>query len=444
MTSEACTLLQAIRQHPDRPLLIHEHRHLTPSDICDAAQGIRTAYPELASASVALQFSNTCELLIHLVALDGFVREILLLPPCLAGSPLTDVISNVSVSCLLNENGVSTFAPEPAAAAAKDDQTQWLFTTSGTTGSPKVFSHTLRSLTATTRTAHSPGREFRWGLAYQAHRFAGMQVVLQALISGDTLVIPPSSDLAPMAECFIKHRVNTLSATPSQWRNMLSQGALRQCSLQQITLGGEIADQAILSTLAREFPTARIVHIYASTEAGVGFSVADGKAGFPEAWLGQGPPLELKISDTGSLLIRGPALSRSESLRSRLTPDGYLDTEDGVQLSNGRVHFLGRATGIINVGGNKVHPEEVENVVREIPEVQNALVSARSSPIMGQIVLLEVQAGNLSVDASKALKRRIRDHCRKHLPNYKVPALINIVETLAVADSGKVERTGTG
>lgn len=443
MSGEPGTLLEVIRRHPESPLLIHDGGYLTPSDICDNAWKIRSAYPELAGASVALQFSNTIELLTHLVAMDGFVRQLLLLPPCLSGSPRTEVITAAGVSCLLNENELSVLAPGPQEVTT-GDESRWLFTTSGTTGPPKVFSHTLRSLTATTKPERHHGREFRWGLAYQAHRFAGIQVVLQALVSGDTLVIPSSPGLTPMVECFIKNRVDTLSATPSQWRNLLSHGAIRQCPLQQITLGGEIADQAILSTLAREFPDARIVHIYASTEAGVGFSVADGKAGFPESWLGKGPPLEMKISDTGSLLIKSPALSRSASLRSRLTAHGYLDTQDEVRVSDGRVHFLGRATGIINVGGNKVHPEEVENLVREIPEVQNALVSARKSPIMGQIVLLEVQAGDLSAAESDELKRRIRDHCRKYLPNYKVPALINIVEELAVAESGKVERVRTG
>ena len=444
MSAKADTLLGAIGQHPEQPLVIHRDEQLTPSRLCSAAGEIKAAHPELASASIALQFSNTRELLVNLLALDGYAGEILLLPPCLSGDRLTDLVSTVGSAYLLNENGVSALAPEQEQHSG-DDATAWLFTTSGTTGPPKVYSHTLNSLTATTRPPRVSAREYRWGLAYQAHRFAGMQVVLQALLSGNTLVVPPSTDLPAMVETFVEHRVNTLSATPSQWRNFLIHGAIRGCSLEQITLGGEIADQAILSTLRREFPAARIVHIYASTEAGVGFSVTDGRAGFPAAWLGQGPPCEMKISDTGSLLIRSPAMSRSgETLHARLTPEGYLDTEDRVAVSDGRVHFLGRATGIINVGGNKVHPEEIENLVRAIPGVQNALASGRGSPIMGQLVVLEVQAGELSAEESSAFVRRIRDHCRQNLPKHKVPALINIVRELAVSESGKVERRQTG
>ena len=150
----------------------------------------------------------------------------------------------------------------------------------------------------------------------------------------------------------------------------------------------------------------------------------------------------MKISDSDTLLIKSPAISTSASLQGRRSSDGYLDTEDCVRINNGRVCFIGRASGVINVGGNKVHPEEVENLVREIPEIQNATVNARNSSIMGQLVSLDVQAGALSDEERQALKEQIRQHCRAHLQNYKVPALINFVDALEVAESGKLLRKG--
>lgn len=443
MKGDMPTLLDAIEHHPEQPLLLCGDERLTPSALVAAAEATRRCHPELAGVSVALQFSDTAGLLLNLLALDGFAGRMLLLPPCLSGAALEQVLAAAGVSRLMSERGVSVLRPVGEQDAAPD-ATEWLFTTSGTTGPPKVFSHTLRSLAATARTGSSSSREYTWGLAYRAYRFAGIQVFLQALLSGSALVVPAGNDTASMAGSFVTHGVNTLSATPSQWRNFLIHGAIRDCPLVQITLGGEIADQAILSTLRREFPAARIVHIYASTEAGVGFSVTDGLAGFPAAWLQEGAPVDIRISDTGSLLIRARTISNSQSLRSRLTSDGYLDTQDSVQIDNDRVHFLGRASGIINVGGNKVHPEEIENIVREVPGVQNALVSAKNSPIMGQLVVLDVQSGALSTDEATALKRRIREHCRQHLAKFKVPAMINIVGELAVSESGKVDRKQTG
>ncbi|MDE0952879.1 MAG: class I adenylate-forming enzyme family protein [Halioglobus sp.] len=438
MSNEPMTLLQIIRQHPERPLLISDEGTFSPAALCRDAEKIRSLYPELAAANIALQFTHPAQLLLHLIALDGYARRILLLPPCLTGPAFENVISESAADFLLDATGLSTLGLDRP-KGAEFDASEWLFTTSGTSGPPKVYAHTLCSLSIGVKPRQTP---YCWGLAYQAHRFAGIQVIVQALISGSPLVASGTSETGKQAEYFLQNGVNALSATPSQWRNFLIHGSISRCSLRQITLGGEIADQAILSALRRQFPKARIAHIYASTEAGVGFSVTDDTAGFPEGWLGEGPPTDMKISDSDTLLIKSPAISTSASLQGRRSSDGYLDTEDCVRINNGRVCFIGRASGVINVGGNKVHPEEVENLVREIPEIQNATVNARNSSIMGQLVSLDVQAGALSDEERQALKEKIRQHCRAHLQNYKVPALINFVDTLEVAASGKLVRKG--
>ena len=127
-------------------------------------------------------------------------------------------------------------------------------------------------------------------------------------------------------------------------------------------LSGEIADDAVLAGLRALFPNARVEHAYASTEAGVAFAVADGRAGFPAALIGEDGEVAMKVVD-GSLRVRSnraalrylgadaPALSDA---------DGFVDTGDIVELRGDRYHFVGRRGGIINVGGAKVHPEEVE------------------------------------------------------------------------------------
>src|SRR5690606_28394717 len=96
-----------------------------------------------------------------------------------------------------------------------------------------------------------------------------------------------SGDAQQRFNLMLQHSVNAVSATPSLWRQLMMTAQLSTLPLQQITLGGEIADQPLLDTLAALFPTARLLHIYASTEAGVGFAVADKRAGFPASWLNQ-------------------------------------------------------------------------------------------------------------------------------------------------------------
>jgi acyl-coenzyme A synthetase/AMP-(fatty) acid ligase len=106
-----------------------------------------------------------------------------------------------------------------------------------------------------------------------------------------------------------------------------------------------------------------------------------------------------------------------------------------------RYHFAGRRGGIINVGGLKVHPEEVEGVINRHPQVRMSLVHPRKSPITGAIVVAEVVLREETLEASiSTLRGEILDLCRARLAQYKVPAMIRFVPALSVAASGKLER----
>ena len=125
-----------------------------------------------------------------------------------------------------------------------------------------------------------------WGLLYDPSRFAGLQVVLQSLLGGGLLVAPDREGPGPSNSPFLQANGCThLSATPTLWRKILMTSEGPFLPLRQITLGGEIADDPLLAALATRYPEARVTHIYASTEAGVGFSVKDGRAGLPVSYL---------------------------------------------------------------------------------------------------------------------------------------------------------------
>src|SRR5262249_12215951 len=146
-----------------------------------------------------------------------------------------------------------------------------------------------------------------------------------------------------------------------------------------VRLSGEIVDQAILDSLRAVYKEATIVHAFASTEAGVGFEVHDGLAGFPATLIGtQDSGVEMKVEDC-SLRIRSTRTasyyqgSSSDALKDA---DGFVDTRDIVELRGDRYYFVGRRDGVINVGGLKVHPEEVEAVINRHPGVRMSLVKS--------------------------------------------------------------------
>ena len=123
--------------------------------------------------------------------------------------------------------------------------------------------------------------------------------------------------------------------------------------------------------------------------------------------------------------------------------DGFVDTGDILERRGERYYFVGRKGGIINIGGLKVHPEEVEAVINRHPRVRMSLVRPKQSPITGSIVVADVvlePEDNSAKEQQIALKDDILEFCRQSLPRHKVPAAISFVPSLAVAATGKLTR----
>jgi acyl-CoA synthetase (AMP-forming)/AMP-acid ligase II len=122
--------------------------------------------------------------------------------------------------------------------------------------------------------------------------------------------------------------------------------------------------------------------------------------------------------------------------------DGFVDTGDVLDLREDRYYFSGRRDGTINVGGLKVHPEEVEAVLNRHPHVGMSLVRMKKSPITGGLVVADVvlRAPAQADENVQALQHDILKFCREELAIYKVPVGLNFVSTLAVAKTGKLIR----
>lgn len=325
--------------------------------------------------------------------------------------------------------------------------------TSGTSGRPKAAAHTWASL------AGGIKRNEKWLgahllLAYDATRYAGIQVLLTAVLNGARLAVPADRTVPAAIDAILADRVEFASATPTFWRMLLAQSSpdqRRRMCLRQITLGGEAVSQPLLDNLRGAFPEARITHIYASTEMGVCFSVHDGLEGFPADLLdNEATPVRLTIRD-GRLWVGGksqramtgylpPPSGPDESGQSASPADRgrWFDTGDAVELCGGRVYFRGRESDRINVGGEKVYPQEVEAVIRQAAGVADVRVSGLASSIAGQLVQAEVV---LAPDADQAdVRRRISELARQLLAEFKQPRVIRFVDRLAELDTLKISR----
>src|SRR5262249_25457802 len=191
-------------------------------------------------------------------------------------------------------------------------------------------------------------------------------------------------------------------------------------------LSGEIADQAILDNLAVVYPQARVVHAYASTEAGVRLAGQDGLAGFPASMIGWVPSGVDMKGERGTLRIRSNRTALRHVGGAAAGADGVVDAGDLVALRDGRWAVIGRSNGVINVGGLKVHPEEVEALINRHPQVRMSLVRARRNPITGALVVADVVLREDGAIGAGAVEQEILQLCREGLTRHKVPSAIPV------------------
>ena len=328
----------------------------------------------------------------------------------------------------------------PAGAAAgprREFETvppQVVVATSGTSGPPKLVDHSWDSLLAAARLAeqwHGRG----WLLAYDATRWAGLQVWLQALLTAGRLVVPASRDPDLVAKACVDEDVSILPATPTLLRRLIASGdraVVSTMKLDRITLGGEATDAQLLEQAKQLFPNAKITHVYATTELGEVFRVTDSQAGFPVEWIGRPLPggVRLSMRRDGELLVQ---LSRDTA---------EVATGDLVERRGKRFEFTGRRSDVIVVGGAKVFPKRVEEILRGVPGIADARVYGLPSAITGELVAAEIviheplPAGT-TPDQVRSAALAV---CRERLEAHGVPRVVDVVRRLTLTAAGKIPR----
>ena len=274
----------------------------------------------VAGRSILLSTEDQFAAALALVALDGVAARIVLCPPDLPLAYLPTIMERAATDVVVTDRDPAGFAgrevvpiqsahapamptqrrPQPAART-----TEWLLLTSGTTGAPKLVSHDLAGLTAAIRPRPAADRPPVWSTFYDIRRYGGLQIFFRGLLGTGSLILssagePIGDHLARLGREGVTH----LSGTPSHWRRALMSPGIAAIRPDYVRLSGEIADQALLDRLRQVFPSAKVGHAYASTEAGVGFEVDDGMEGFPANLVGrEGDEVEMKVVD-GSLRVR--------------------------------------------------------------------------------------------------------------------------------------------
>ncbi len=301
--------------------------------------------------------------------------------------------------------------------------------TSGTTGRPKVIQHRTDTLIRSVKTGERHRNDV-WGLTYHPASFAGLQVFFQAICNSNPLIRLSGLEASAVHEAIRNEGVTHLSATPT-WMRLVCSDSVVHPHVLSITTGGEITDRALIQQIESTFPNAKFRNIYASTESG-SLLKSDGDSFRVPHYLAD----LVKVQD-GMLAIHRSLLA--ESIRNECQNDFYVsgDTVEIVSLDPLTLRFAARRNDWINVGGYKVNPNEVEQSLLAIPGVSDARVFGRKNSVTGNIVCCEIMR-SAGFEVTQADIRRTLE---LQLPSYKIPRILEFVESIAKTPSGKKSRT---
>jgi long-chain acyl-CoA synthetase len=312
-----------------------------------------------------------------------------------------------------------------------------VFFTSGSTGVSKVVVHDLALLLSKYMTK----RHDLITLAFLLFdHIGGFDTLFYVLSNGSTLIIPQSRTPESICRAIQDHHVEVLPVSPSFLNLLLISEVYKEYdlkSLKYITYGAEVMPAGTLARCAEVFPGAKLLQKYGTTEIGTMHSRSEQQ---DSVWVkigGEG--YEWRVVD-GILQIKSnSAMLGYLNAPSPFTADGWFITGDAVERNGDSLRILGRKSDIINVGGQKVYPAEVEEVICEMDGVADATVYGEKHQLLGSIVCAKVKL--TKPESTDELFRRLNVHCKSRLDRYKIPLKVTLSDDLQCdARSKKMRR----
>jgi acyl-coenzyme A synthetase/AMP-(fatty) acid ligase len=305
---------------------------------------------------------------------------------------------------------------------------------SGTSGAPKAMVQDFGKLLSSYESRHESDLTMLALLGFD--HIGGLNTLLNTLAAGSLLAVPASRSPADVATTIARYQVAILPASPTFLNLLLTSGVTGDlASLRVITYGTEPMPESLLVRLKAAFPRVRFIHTFGTSETGIT------RTSSPEAGSTflrfDDPDLEWKVIDDELWLrSRTQIAGYLNASNERFTADGWFRTGDKVEQGpNGTLRILGRMGEMINVGGEKLMPAEVESVVLSVPGVADCRVRGEPHPLTGQTVAVDVVT---LLPDHEALRSAIRGACRERLARHKIPTRVTFVPSVSGARMKKV------
>ncbi|WP_207796777.1 ANL family adenylate-forming protein [Aliarcobacter cryaerophilus] len=304
---------------------------------------------------------------------------------------------------------------------------------SGSTGKPKAMIHNLDTLIDSYKDKKTKSMNMLVFLMFD--HIGGLNTVFNALFMGACLIIPKIKDAKTICELIEKYKIMVLPSSPTFLNLILISEEYKNydlSSLRMITYGTETMPQSLLLKLKEVFPKVKFLQTFGTSETGI--STTSSKSS---------NSLFMKLEDINSeykiveneLYLRSSTqvLGYLNASMDSFTADGWFKTGDLVEVEGEYIKIIGRAKEIINVGGQKVLPAEVESVILSMEEVDDCMVYGEQNVITGQTVVCDVVL-NFEVEN---IKKRVRIFCKDRLDAYKIPTKVNLVDKTNFSDRFK-------
>ncbi|MCG5247838.1 class I adenylate-forming enzyme family protein [Methylorubrum extorquens] len=425
-------LVERFAAHRDKLAFVHNDRHVSYGETADviAAFGQRTRDCGIRRGHkvvVVGDFSPEVVCLILALGLEGCI----VIPLTRQSVVEEDVALSVAGSDWIAEFDAEgreyEIRPKPLTVEnallddfLKKERAGLILFSSGSTGVPKGILHDLENVADKFRVQRAPMITIPF---LMIDHFGGINTILAITSSLGTVVTVAERSIAKVAAAIERYRVELLPVTPSFLNMMLMTRAHEEfdlSSIQRITYGTEVMPQVTLDRLRVAFPDVQLQQTYGLSEVGVlrSQSRPDGSL-----WVrigGEG--FQTQVRDDVLWIKSDYRMEGYLNAPSGFDQDGWFNTQDRVQVDGEWFRILGRVTDIINVGGQKVYPVEVEDVILGLDNIEDVAVYGEHHDLLGQIVVAKVRTRDS--EPVDSLKRRIRLACHASLTNYKAPSKV--------------------
>ena len=353
---------------------------------------------------------------------DDFIKE-----------SFCEIIIKTDERNLLIQDLKTTFSHNMIDNLREKNSSGLILFSSGSTGKPKAMIHNLDTLIDSFKDKKEKSMNMLVFLMFD--HIGGLNTVFNALCMGACLIIPKIKDAKTICELIEKYKIMVLPSSPTFLNLILISQEYKNydlSSLRMITYGTETMPESLLLKLKEVFPKVKFLQTFGTSETGI--STTSSKSSNSLFMKLEDINGEYKIVEN-ELWLRSKTqvLGYLNASMDSFTSDGWFKTGDLVEVDGEYIKIIGRAKEVINVGGQKVLPSEIESIILEMEEISDCMVYGEKNAITGQTVVCDVVL-NKNIEN---IKKRVRVFCKDRLDAYKIPTKVNVVDKTNFSDRFK-------